>query len=142
MPSTFVRFLRSHPPKPLSRSRTTRKQPRADDENCVLLVLAAHTAGRYAKKQFAKGRMPIVERLVNRWVLVGLLVVWLGRRTFWVDDGVGKGKVRLVELEESSSVEDRTSRALDHIDRFPTHHHTRPLNVQLSNLPRPRPTSS
>jgi len=28
----------------------------------------AHTAGRYAKKQFAKGRMPIVERLVNAYV--------------------------------------------------------------------------
>jgi small subunit ribosomal protein S5e len=28
-------------------------------------VYVPHTAGRYAKKQFAKGRMPIVERLVN-----------------------------------------------------------------------------
>jgi hypothetical protein len=31
-------------------------------------VFLAHTAGRYAKKQFAKGRMPIVERLVNSYV--------------------------------------------------------------------------
>lgn len=28
-------------------------------------VYVPHTAGRWAKKQFAKGRMPIVERLVN-----------------------------------------------------------------------------
>jgi hypothetical protein len=31
----------------------------------TLADVTAHTAGRYAKKQFAKGRMPIVERLVN-----------------------------------------------------------------------------
>lgn len=31
----------------------------------------AHTAGRYAKKQFAKGRMPIVERLVNALMMNG-----------------------------------------------------------------------
>jgi len=44
----------------------------------VVLVLvsrsslaAAHTAGRYAKKQFAKGRMPIVERLVNSLMMNG-----------------------------------------------------------------------
>jgi small subunit ribosomal protein S5e len=36
-----------------------RLKDRADDG------FIAHTAGRYAKKQFAKGRMPIVERLVN-----------------------------------------------------------------------------
>jgi small subunit ribosomal protein S5e len=33
--------------------------------------LPAHTAGRYAKKQFAKGRMPIVERLVNALMMNG-----------------------------------------------------------------------
>jgi small subunit ribosomal protein S5e len=31
-------------------------------------VYVPHTAGRYAKKQFAKGRMPIVERLINACV--------------------------------------------------------------------------
>jgi small subunit ribosomal protein S5e len=32
---------------------------------------SAHTAGRYAKKQFAKSRMPIVERLVNALMMNG-----------------------------------------------------------------------
>ena len=30
-------------------------------------VFLPHTAGRYAKKQFKKAQMPIVERLVDRW---------------------------------------------------------------------------
>ena len=34
-------------------------------------VYVPHTAGRYAKKQFAKGRMPIVERLVNSLMMKG-----------------------------------------------------------------------
>ncbi|CED82700.1 40s ribosomal protein s5-1 [Phaffia rhodozyma] len=34
-------------------------------------VYVPHTAGRYAKKQFAKGRMPIVERLVNALMMKG-----------------------------------------------------------------------
>ena len=33
-------------------------------------VYLPHTAGRYAKKQFKKAQMPIVERLVDRCVLV------------------------------------------------------------------------
>jgi small subunit ribosomal protein S5e len=36
-----------------------------------LLISPAHTAGRYAKKQFAKSRMPIVERLVNALMMNG-----------------------------------------------------------------------
>lgn len=32
-------------------------------------VFLPHTAGRYAKKQFKKAQMPIVERLVDRCVL-------------------------------------------------------------------------
>ena len=32
-------------------------------------VYLPHTAGRYAKKQFKKAQMPIVERLVDRYVL-------------------------------------------------------------------------
>jgi hypothetical protein len=31
-------------------------------------VYLPHTAGRYAKKQFKKAQMPIVERLVDRYV--------------------------------------------------------------------------
>lgn len=31
-------------------------------------VFVPHTAGRYAKKQFKKAQMPIVERLVDRCV--------------------------------------------------------------------------
>ena len=31
-------------------------------------VYLPHTAGRYAKKQFKKAQMPIVERLVDRLV--------------------------------------------------------------------------
>jgi hypothetical protein len=31
-------------------------------------VFLPHTAGRYAKKQFKKAQMPIVERLVDRYV--------------------------------------------------------------------------
>ncbi len=31
-------------------------------------VYVPHTAGRYAKKQFKKAQMPIVERLVDRYV--------------------------------------------------------------------------
>lgn len=31
-------------------------------------VYVPHTAGRYANKSFKKAQMPIVERLVNRWV--------------------------------------------------------------------------
>jgi len=31
-------------------------------------VYVPHTAGRYAKKQFKKAQMPIVERLVDRCV--------------------------------------------------------------------------
>jgi len=30
-------------------------------------VYLPHTAGRYAKKQFKKAQMPIVERLVDRY---------------------------------------------------------------------------
>ena len=30
-------------------------------------VFLPHTAGRYAKKQFKKAQMPIVERLVDRY---------------------------------------------------------------------------
>lgn len=33
-------------------------------------VYLPHTAGRYAKKQFKKAQMPIVERLVDRYVLL------------------------------------------------------------------------
>lgn len=32
-------------------------------------VYLPHTAGRYAKKQFKKAQMPIVERLVDRYVI-------------------------------------------------------------------------
>jgi hypothetical protein len=35
-------------------------------------VYLPHTAGRYAKKQFKKAQMPIVERLVDRLVKVSL----------------------------------------------------------------------
>ena len=35
-------------------------------------VYLPHTAGRYSKKQFKKAQMPIVERLVDRCVLLGL----------------------------------------------------------------------
>lgn len=39
---------------------------------CTMLTIPlAHTAGRYAKKQFAKSRMPIVERLVNALMMNG-----------------------------------------------------------------------
>ena len=38
---------------------------RTDRSSVNHAVYVPHTAGRYAKKQFAKGRMPIVERLVN-----------------------------------------------------------------------------
>ena len=37
-------------------------------------VYLPHTAGRYAKKQFKKAQMPIVERLVDRCVLVRVIV--------------------------------------------------------------------
>ena len=33
-------------------------------------VYLPHTAGRYAKKQFKKAQMPIVERLVDRLVII------------------------------------------------------------------------
>lgn len=33
-------------------------------------VYLPHTAGRYAKKQFKKAQMPIVERLVDRCVII------------------------------------------------------------------------
>lgn len=33
-------------------------------------ILLPHTAGRYAAKQFRKAQMPIVERLVNSYVLL------------------------------------------------------------------------
>jgi hypothetical protein len=33
-------------------------------------VYLPHTAGRYAKKQFKKAQMPIVERLVDRLVVI------------------------------------------------------------------------
>ena len=33
-------------------------------------VYLPHTAGRYAKKQFKKAQMPIVERLVDRWAVL------------------------------------------------------------------------
>lgn len=32
-------------------------------------VYVPHTAGRYAKKQFKKAQMPIVERLVDRYIM-------------------------------------------------------------------------
>lgn len=32
-------------------------------------VYLPHTAGRYAKKQFKKAQMPIVERLVDRYAI-------------------------------------------------------------------------
>ena len=35
-------------------------------------VYLPHTAGRYAKKQFKKAQMPIVERLVDRCVIIQL----------------------------------------------------------------------
>ena len=38
-------------------------------------VYLPHTAGRYAKKQFKKAQMPIVERLVDRCVSVYLICV-------------------------------------------------------------------
>lgn len=34
-------------------------------------VYLPHTAGRYAKKQFKKAQMPIVERLVDRYAIIG-----------------------------------------------------------------------
>lgn len=34
-------------------------------------VFLPHTAGRYAKKQFKKAQMPIVERLVDRYAAKG-----------------------------------------------------------------------
>ena len=37
-------------------------------------VYLPHTAGRYAKKQFKKAQMPIVERLVDRYVLFNVVV--------------------------------------------------------------------
>ena len=40
-------------------------------------VYLPHTAGRYAKKQFKKAQMPIVERLVDRCaVLASRSVYW------------------------------------------------------------------
>lgn len=33
-------------------------------------VYLPHTAGRYAKKQFKKAQMPIVERLVDRYAII------------------------------------------------------------------------
>ena len=36
-------------------------------------VYLPHTAGRYAKKQFKKAQMPIVERLVDRCVYALLI---------------------------------------------------------------------
>ena len=36
-------------------------------------VYLPHTAGRYAKKQFKKAQMPIVERLVDRCALYARL---------------------------------------------------------------------
>ncbi|KAJ9113595.1 ribosomal protein S5 [Naganishia adeliensis] len=42
-----------------------------DYVNVQHAVYLPHTAGRYAKKQFAKGRMPIVERLVNALMMNG-----------------------------------------------------------------------
>ena len=39
-------------------------------------VYLPHTAGRYAKKQFKKAQMPIVERLVDRYVFVDILHFW------------------------------------------------------------------
>ena len=36
-------------------------------------VLLPHTAGRYANKQFRKAQMPIVERLVNRYIEIILI---------------------------------------------------------------------
>ena len=35
-------------------------------------VYLPHTAGRYAKKKFKKAQMPIVERLVDRCVKIGV----------------------------------------------------------------------
>ena len=35
-------------------------------------VYLPHTAGRYAKKQFKKAQMPIVERLVDRCVALSM----------------------------------------------------------------------
>jgi small subunit ribosomal protein S5e len=35
-------------------------------------VYLPHTAGRYAKKQFKKAQMPIVERLVDRLAKISL----------------------------------------------------------------------
>jgi len=35
-------------------------------------VYLPHTAGRYAKKQFKKAQMPIVERLVDRYAITSL----------------------------------------------------------------------
>lgn len=37
-------------------------------------VYLPHTAGRYAKKQFKKAQMPIVERLVDRWAAFGIQI--------------------------------------------------------------------
>ena len=37
-------------------------------------VYLPHTAGRYAKKQFKKAQMPIVERLVDRCVLAPVII--------------------------------------------------------------------
>jgi hypothetical protein len=44
-------------------------------------VYLPHTAGRYAKKQFKKAQMPIVERLVDRCDLPQELVVFYGGST-------------------------------------------------------------
>lgn len=38
-------------------------------------VYLPHTAGRYAKKQFKKAQMPIVERLVDRYGIISLCVL-------------------------------------------------------------------
>lgn len=41
-------------------------------------VYLPHTAGRYAKKQFKKAQMPIVERLVDRCVIPYILIQYSG----------------------------------------------------------------
>jgi len=37
-------------------------------------VYVPHTAGRYAKKQFKKAQMPIVERLVDRCITYHVII--------------------------------------------------------------------
>ena len=51
-------------------------------------VYLPHTAGRYAKKQFKKAQMPVVERLVDRYAF--MLPVHFGPKPKYEVDASGR----------------------------------------------------